>query len=309
MMEKYIVALGRVCVDEYYEIQTWPEMGTKEFVKPLGSQIGGMIANAASILAGYGLKVYYLDLLPENSASTALILDDLKKYSVCTDLIQFDSEIPDTKCMIYLLNGEKVIFITDVKRPLLELNSKDRERLCNAGYLYSTLLDIRELKDYEQILEQIIENGGAIAVDVEANSFADRKEADKILRYCESVFMNERAFSKYGNSEPLSQTVNHLLGLGIKLLVVSKGDKGCEVFTKEESFSQEAFKVEAVDTTGAGDTFNSSFLYGLLAGKTLQESEKFASAAAARAVTMAGPRSGVTREAVVEQFMEMHKRG
>lgn len=306
MIEKYIVALGRVCVDEYYETDRWPAMGDKKFVKPMEAKVGGMIANAASVLAGYGMKVFYLDLLPSNSSSTALILEDLKKYFVETNLIQFDSTISNTKCMIFLSKGERVIFITDVERPKISLDPKDLEILLNANYLYSTLPDLQELYDCDYVLQQILKKGGRIAVDVEADSFVNKKEADKYLRYCSTVFMNELAFEKYCEGQNENDTVEHLFNLGCQLLVVSKGVKGCKVFSKDKVFEQGVFKVSTIDTTGAGDTFNSSFLYGIMMDKTLEETAYFASAAAAKAITAVGPRAGVSSVAEVENFIKSY---
>ena len=58
-----------------------------------------------------------------------------------------------------------------------------------------------------------------------------------------------------------------------------------------------------VDTTGAGDTFNSSFVYGLSCGWGLQEAGTFANAAAGRAILNMGARSGAVGEAAVKDFM------
>ena len=152
MSDQYVIALGRVCMDEYYETDEWPSMGEKKFVRPMETKVGGMIANAASVLAGYGVKVFFLDLLPKYSGATELALEDLKNYFVETNLIQFDSTITDTKCMIFLSKGERVICITDVKRPKIALNPDALELLLNATYLYSTIPDLQELKDCEKIL-------------------------------------------------------------------------------------------------------------------------------------------------------------
>ena len=69
------------------------------------------------------------------------------------------------------------------------------------------------------------------------------------------------------------------------------------------------YKVKAVDTTGAGDTFNASFLYGVSRGWTLRECAEFANAAAARAIGFMGARGGVATEAAVEQFKEQFLTG
>lgn len=55
------------------------------------------------------------------------------------------------------------------------------------------------------------------------------------------------------------------------IVVVTVGELGCYVGTKEQFFHTPANKVEVVDTTGAGDLFASGFLYGYLQGDSLEE--------------------------------------
>lgn len=76
------------------------------------------------------------------------------------------------------------------------------------------------------------------------------------------------------------------------------------IYTPEgEVYQIPAYKVEPIDTTGAGDTFNASFVYGLSQGWDVQKAGKFANAAAGRAILGLGARSGVVGEAAVMNFI------
>ena len=93
-------------------------------------------------------------------------------------------------------------------------------------------------------------------------------------------------------------------------LVYTKGSRGCSVYAGDgEPIHVPGYKVKAVDTTGAGDTFNASFLYGVSRGWTLRECAEFANAAAARAIGFMGARGGVATAAAVEQFKEQFLTG
>ena len=59
------------------------------------------------------------------------------------------------------------------------------------------------------------------------------------------------------------------LELGAELVAVKLGKQGCYVTDGKESHLIEAYNVEAVDTTGAGDAFCAGFIYGLVKGKDL----------------------------------------
>ena len=66
-------------------------------------------------------------------------------------------------------------------------------------------------------------------------------------------------------------------------------------------------RVTPVDTTGAGDTFNASFVYGMSQGLGVREAGEYASAAAARSILYMGPRSGAVGVEQVEQFISTYK--
>lgn len=71
-------------------------------------------------------------------------------------------------------------------------------------------------------------------------------------------------------------------------LVITLGGDGSAAFTPAETLRQEAFPVQAVDTTGAGDTFTGFFLASQMRGEPLRESLRVASMAAAISVTRRG---------------------
>jgi fructokinase len=80
------------------------------------------------------------------------------------------------------------------------------------------------------------------------------KEADFI-----KVSDDEVAFLTRGDAND-EKNVLSLWFDGLKLLVVTDGDKGCRYFTKDFKGSVPGFKVDTVDTTGAGDAFVGSLL-------------------------------------------------
>jgi ribokinase len=76
------------------------------------------------------------------------------------------------------------------------------------------------------------------------------------------------------------------------------------VVTKNEKVSVPSYKVEAVDTTAAGDTFCGSFAVALVEGKSLKEALQFASAAAAISVTRMGAQPSAPTRAEIDGFLK-----
>ena len=84
--------------------------------------------------------------------------------------------------------------------------------------------------------------------------------------------------------------------MGVQIVAVKLGDKGCYVTNGAERKTIAPFKVQVVDTTGAGDAFNAGFLYGLLHDKTLAECGRLGNFVAAQSVTKMGARAGLPYE-------------
>jgi ribokinase len=82
-------------------------------------------------------------------------------------------------------------------------------------------------------------------------------------------------------------------------LLVTEGKNGVRYYDGENEVLVPAYVVEAVDTTGAGDTFNAAFAVAVAEGKSIKESVRFANRAASLSVTKFGAQGGMpTREEV-----------
>lgn len=77
------------------------------------------------------------------------------------------------------------------------------------------------------------------------------------------------------------------------LLCVTLGEHGAMLLAGNEVVDEPGYKVDAVDTTGAGDVFRAGFIHALLQGKPPREILRFANAAAAVSCTRAGAMASV----------------
>lgn len=75
---------------------------------------------------------------------------------------------------------------------------------------------------------------------------------------------------------------------GVKNVVITMGKLGAYLKTPDEEAIIESYRVDAVDTTGAGDAFNGGLVAGLGEGMSLVEATKYANAVAALSVTKVG---------------------
>ncbi|GAE25637.1 ribokinase [Halalkalibacter wakoensis JCM 9140] len=91
-------------------------------------------------------------------------------------------------------------------------------------------------------------------------------------------------------------------------LIVTKGSEGATVWKNGDSVNIPSYKVEVLDTTGAGDAFNGAMAVALSEGKELIEACQFANAVGALAVTKLGAQNGMPTKKEVEHFLIDRKR-
>jgi len=90
---------------------------------------------------------------------------------------------------------------------------------------------------------------------------------------------------------------------GCRLSAATLGHDGVLAWDGTEFHYVSAYRVEVVDTTGAGDIFHAGFIYGLLQGWPLQQQLDFACAAAALNCTAVGARGGIESVETIEKLM------
>jgi ribokinase len=110
------------------------------------------------------------------------------------------------------------------------------------------------------------------------------------------------AITGEGNSEVLA---NKLLSWGVRNVVVTLGEKGSLLVTAEETYYQEAFPVEVVDTVGTGDCFCGVFASSLSFGMPVKRSLRRASAAAALSATVRGAQNSMPSADEIDKFLSV----
>jgi ribokinase len=100
-----------------------------------------------------------------------------------------------------------------------------------------------------------------------------------------------------------------LLDRGVGAVVVTLGAEGALIVTWDAIQHIPGYKVDVVDTTGAGDAFNGALAVALAKGRTLPEAVDFANAAAALQVTKVGTAPAMPYRCDVERLLQKTARG
>ena len=91
------------------------------------------------------------------------------------------------------------------------------------------------------------------------------------------------------------------------MAVIKLGKTGAMAIKDGEKYFAPAYKVQAVDTTGAGDSFNAGFIYGFLQGLPMEECLKCGNGCGALSVTKLGGNTGFPFRAELETWIRDHE--
>ena len=131
---------------------------------------------------------------------------------------------------------------------------------------------------------------------------------DELLRRCYLLTPNRGECAMLtgmpvADAAGAERAADALLARGVRHVVVTLGSEGALVKGAESCEREAARRVEAVDTTGAGDTFNGALAVALSEGRPLSEAVRFATAASAIAVTRMGAQSAVPMREEVDALL------
>jgi ribokinase len=109
------------------------------------------------------------------------------------------------------------------------------------------------------------------------------------------------------NIEDARKAAQIFIGRGTKNVIITLGSKGALVVTPSGDELIESYKVNAIDTTGAGDAYNGGLATALAEGKDIFEAARFASAVGALSVTKIGTALAMPYREEIDEFIEKNK--
>lgn len=194
MSKPYLVALGTACFDEYYSADSWVSEGDKLLVHPMEKKAGGMVANAASVMAGYG-----------NSRLSRRLHERRRKQPgaqgkpgvLRPEHLAHCHRRPSAGCKVHHRPDAEGadIFVLDFPRPKRVLPPQTQALLENAAYIYTTMAEIRRFENYEALLDSWRGAGAKIVFDLESTTFED--SSDVLFSKADVLLFNDIGLEKY----------------------------------------------------------------------------------------------------------------
>jgi len=252
---------------------------------------GGSAANQAAWLASFGAKVDFVARvgLGDVDSETAR----LEAMGVTPHLVGDPGR--ETGRLIALVDpGGERSFLTDRgANEALEPGDIPDALIEGAAHIHLSGYSFFAPSPRAAVLDAMRRAGEKpVSVDPASAEFLREAGADNFLAWTREVailFPNaEEAAILAGSDDPEAQCAR--LAALYPLAVIKRGAAGCEAAAGDKRWRALAPKVEAVDTTGAGDAFVAAFLSQRLAGAEIEAALERAAAAGALASTLVGGR-------------------
>lgn len=242
--------------------------------KSFAKKAGGAPANVAATIAKHGGQAYFVGKVGEDAFGTFLE-QSLKAAKVKTDHL-FKTNLAKTTLAFVSLdsNGERDFEFMRGADELLEEKDLDQTLIDSMHTLHfgsaTALLTDPFRKTYINMMKKGCQNQQFIAFDPNYRSDlwggdqqAFVKWVYECLPYAAYVKVSEEELFLLTQQDNMDEAVNLLHDEGVALVTVTLGKAGTYVSTRDFKKVINSIKVEAIDSTGAGDAFVGAMLYNI----------------------------------------------
>lgn len=292
-----LVGMDSPCVDLAVNVEKIPEPNHGELVQNVSWQGGGKVATGLAAAARLGARAAVIGNTGGDIYGTFIRTDFIRHGIDTKYLLQregktthFDIVISDKKT-----GGRNILYYPGDSESMAE-EELPLSYLQNTRYFYIARLD-EVTRKAASLARQA---GAKIILDADSVLPGLKEQLPLIDVFIGSEFIYNSLFS----DSDYEKNCRTMMESGPEIAIFTFGEKGLAGISKEGYFQIPAYKVETVDTVGAGDVFHGAFAAGLLQNWTVCETARFAAAVAAIKCTRIGGRAGIPDMDTAKKFME-----
>lgn len=233
-------------------------------------------------------------------------LDAMEEIAMPKDYLFFNDEVATGIALIMVDENTSQNEIVIVPGACSTITDADIEtvkpRILDSGYL---LLQLEVNQDANEKVAELAKKNG---VKVIINTAPYQPISDSFLNGAYLVTPNEVEAEELtgiavSDLESADQAAKVFFDKGVQNVLITLGSRGVYINTAGHSEIVPAYKVNAIDTTGAGDAFNGGLLAALAEGKSLADAARFANALAAISVQRIGTTPSMPTREEIDAFL------
>jgi len=285
--------------DIVMRVQNFPAPGTKVSASEFIVTGGGCAANAAVAVARLGGRAAFAGPLggDDDQVSNRILADLVNEGIDCRGVARKDDGTASVSLILLDETGEKTI-ATRRGVNLGHVLPADAAKL--VADVDAVLIDNR----FSEFVTAVCRAAQARKIPIVIDLDQETKPDDPLLKLGSHLVASAEALRATTGLSDCGAGLRRLAGHLSGFLAVTDGPNGVTWLDGGTLRHMPAFKVQAIDSLGAGDAFHGAFTLALAEGRDLRDAMRFASATAALKCTHFGGASGAPQRAEVEEFLK-----
>jgi ribokinase len=282
---------------------SWPAPGQEAFARDFHREIGGGAAITACGLAKLGVHTGVIAALGSDGARVAA---ELGRAGVDTSAIHFEQDQPTAFTVAVSTPQERAFFTYPGANRAFQARFRQYAGLGGfAGARHVHLAFAPDLDTADSLLTDIRSVGATVSLDLGWHECWLRDaRALELLRQVDLFFPNElEAACMTAETDP-GRALEKLFAAGVRRVALKLGERGAALLWDGGFYRADPFKVEPVDTTGAGDCFDAGFLYAWLRGAEPEMCLRVANVCGALSTQSHGGLTGFPGPAQLEEALK-----
>lgn len=291
-----LVGVGLNATDTLIHVREFPQRGAKLEYEHETLLLGGQVATTVVACQTWGLSTRYVGKLGDDRAAT-WHAEAFAKLGVEAHLVRVPDAASARSLILVDRQGERTVLCRREERMTLHPDELRREWIAGARALH---VDGHDTAAATQAARWARAAGVPVIADLDETY----PEVDALVENVDYLIVSRDFPARLTGKTSLPEALRAMARrYGCRLTAATLGADGVLAWDGERFHHASAYRVPAIDTTGAGDIFHAGFIYGLLQGWPLQRQLDFACAAAALNCTAEGARGGIGPVAGVERVI------
>lgn len=306
-MKKALV-IGSLNMDMTVKVEELPKLGETIFGNDFYESCGGKGANQAVAVSKLGMKTEMIGMVGKDSQGEKLI-QNLNKYGIISNNVIKSDELTGRAIITVDKKGDNnIIVIPGSNFKITKEHIQDKQDVIASSDVVILQNEIpSETVEFSLLKAKEL---GKITI---FNPAPARKLSGEVFKNTDYLILNETEMEeifeiKFNDEEYTEKISSKKKEYGIKNIILTLGDKGSILFSEDNNIKKyDVYKVKAVDTTAAGDSFIGAFTMKICEIGNPDEAIKYATAVSAIVVTRQGAQDSIPTREEIEKFIEENK--
>jgi ribokinase len=289
-----VIGFGALNLDKLFKVNKLARAEEESFIEDYSETCGGSAANTAVGLARLGCKVGYIGKVGSDREGDVLIKD------FCNEGVNIDGVVRAKQGKSGVVmgfvdkKGARALYVDPGVNDTVNIDEVNARYAAQAQFLHLTsFVGGESLQTQKKLLDAVPDS---TKVSFDPGALYARKgylALEPIIRKTHVLMPNILELTILTGKISYHKGADIMIEKGVKIVAVKLGSDGCYITDGHEQHLIKPFKVDVVDTTGAGDAFCAGFLYGLVNDKSLLECGKLGNFVASRCIMKMGARAGL----------------